>query len=245
MIATAQIAPAVDSEETRRIVAHQFYHSLHAQLTLVDKLQHTHQRELHHRHTRLRLGRAALLLLKEMGRVVGADSEDKTRGQGLTQGLAVGRCLDGRIALDEGSQPVIVALIEEQMSQHSLASDLRELVGDRPVEQRQLARRRDMGDVQSRAIALGQFNGKAAAGHAGSDRPDEWMKPHRRILTVTCHHACHVTVDDAAVFAMRHQRQAQPCRLGEYLAQRLHSVYQHVARAGAHEELDAGYAMLI
>ena len=93
-------------------------------LPLIDKLQHGGQRKLQHRHAGSSADTSALLLAPLMGRVVGADSEDKTRGQGLTQGLAVGCGLDGGIALNKRALGGVIGICEPNVGRAGLGREL-------------------------------------------------------------------------------------------------------------------------
>lgn len=70
-------------------------------------------------------------------------------------------------------------------------------------------------------------------------RCDFRMMLYGRILSVLSLSLRHVAVDDSGILTVRHHRQVQILSRLEDALQRLHLIHQHIAGAGAHEELDA------
>ena len=69
------------------------------------------------------------------------------------------------------------------------------------------------------------------------------MRPNGGIITVAGLEFSHVAVDDARILAMSHD--AKRSGIGKDLIERLVAVDEHIPRAAAHKELDAGNAVRV
>ena len=98
-----------------------------------------------------------------------------------------------------------------------------------------------MGYVQARTIFFSQLHGLTGGLQTGLLAAYHGMQADGRVFAPRLLRLSHVLVDDSGILAVGHQRQGRSS--SEDAAQRRIAVHEHVARRGAHEELDAWYAV--
>ena len=89
-----------------------------------------------------------------MRRVVRRDCSDPTIVQGCAQCIAIGACLDGRIALYTSAQALIIFVAEKQVREAGLRSNPPAGWG----KELQFCGRRQMRYVQPRPIFVGELH---------------------------------------------------------------------------------------
>ena len=99
--------------------------------------------------------------------------------------------------------------------------------------------------MEMRPAFLSQLHRQTAAFIASLLAAYFRMMFYGRVLTPFLLSQLHVAVDDFGILTVGHHRQIQLFRLLEDSLQRLIFIHQHIARTGAHKELDARYTMLI
>ena len=105
-------------------MAHLFHHEFGCKDTIASHFEHSHERELHERHSRCSFQAVSLLLAEQVRSVVGSHHVEATVAQSLTQSLTVGKRLYGRVALYAVAKAGIVAVVEPQMVHAHLGSDM-------------------------------------------------------------------------------------------------------------------------
>ena len=240
-VAFADEAAAFDAEEAGGGVAHLLYHEFGGEDAFVGQLQHADQRELHHRHARSGPQGASGLFGQQVRGVVGGDEVYLPLHDGPAQGVAVGLAFDGRVALDAGGQHPVVLHLEQQVGHAGFGRYLLRPVQGGVAEQRQFLGRGDVHHVQAGAGFGGQLDGQARRGVAGLHGADVGMFVEGDVgpFNVGGLVFLGVAADDVLVFAVCGDEHV---RAAEDASQTVHAVHQHVARAGAHEELDAAHA---
>ena len=109
----------------------------------------------------------------------------------------------------------------------------------------QFLSRSNVGDMEMRTAFLSQLHRQTAAFIASLLAAYFRMMFYGRVLTPFLLSQHHVVVDDFGILTMGHHRQIQLFRLLEDSLQCLIFIHQHIARAGAHKELDSRNAMRI
>ena len=99
-----------------------------------------------------------------------------------------------------------------------------------------------MGHVQTGLVFLGKIHSLRRRSQTGLLAANQGMQTDLRVITPRFLSFLHIAVDDARVFTMGHDWQTGR---GEDTVQRLIAVYQHIACAATHKELDARNAVNI
>ena len=103
--------------------------------------------------------------------MVGSHHVEASAAQSFTQGITVGECLYGRVALYAVAKAGIVAVVEPQVMHAHLGCDML-LLNGRIAEKRQLALGREVEHVQARATTLGKLHGTCSRYVTGFGRAD-------------------------------------------------------------------------
>ena len=119
-------------------MAHLFHHKFGCKDTIASHFEHSHERELHEWHSRSRFQAISRLLAEQVRSVVGSHHVEASAAQSFTQGITVGECLYGRVALYAVAKAGIVAVVEPQVMHAHLGCDML-LLNGRIAEKRQLA----------------------------------------------------------------------------------------------------------
>ena len=172
-----------------------------------------------------------------MGSVVGTYGGDTTVCEGAAQGFTVGGSLYRRIALDACSERGIILVGEEKVCHHRLGSNIRVA-----AEQFQLPCGSDVRHMKTCPILGGKPYGEGGGGIASLGTAYHRVVFHIGVVAILRFGGCHIGVDCRRVLAVCHD--GEGCS-SEQTAQRLLLINEHIARAGAHEELHSGYAVRV
>ena len=160
--------------------------------------------------------------------------------QRLAQSFAISSGLYCRVAFDACALHCVIFIREHEMSHNSLACNIFIL-----TEELQFLSRSNVGDMEMRPAFLSQLHRQTAAFIASLLAAYFRMMFYGRVLTPFLLSQLHIAVNDFGILTVGHHRQIQLFRLLEDSLQRLIFIHQHIARTGAHKELDSRNTMRI
>ena len=169
--------------------------------------------------------------------MVGADYGDSSVKNGFSQGISVAFALDGRIAFDSGAKTFVIGLCINKVCHTGFSCNLG--IGCLAKEFN-FCRCTQMRYVKLCVVLEGKIDRQLRAHQAGLGITNVGMLAHVGVITPTCFHCLlHVSVDTICVLAVCHNERAA---LTEDLVKRSFVIYEHIACAASHKELNAGDA---